>query len=934
MPRGPSSHLRSLVRSLFARSLVTLTALAVAATCAGMAAAPANASPALVQHASKDAGSTLSSSLAFRSSNTAGNWIGVVIRAGRSGQGFAISDRQGNTYRRALVFSQTLDTPSGDTLAIFYAENIAAGANSITVSQSLSNSSLRFAILEYSGVATSNSLDASSVAAAQGNGTSASSGSAATTAGNLVLGEVMTANRATYTAGSGFTMEELVPAEPNTKLIAEDRIQAVTGGIAATATLSSTNSWGAAVAAFKPAAGGGTTPIITNLNPASGPVNSQVTIHGMNFGTAQRSSTVTFNGTPTAPAPAWSPTSITVAVPAIAAGNITVVVTVGGLASDGAAFTVTVPVIVVTMTPKRAGVTVTQQLALTAAVQNDSSNSGVTWSTSGGSLSNQTISSAAFTATAAGVYTIRATSKADVTKSASAVIGVTDLSGVSTWRNDASRSGVNSQEYALTPQNVTTATFGKLFSCPVDGYVFAQPLWAANVSIGGTPHNVAFVATENDSLYAFDADGPGCKSVWSTAKVSFVPAGETVATPSDLHNNTALGPAVGITGTPVIDPASQTIYLVALSKNSSTNAIIQRLHAIDIATGQERPRSPVVIAASVIGTGYDNSNGTITFAAKMQKQRPALLLLNAVIYVAFAGFLDTDFYHGWLMGYDASTLNLVTVFNDTIDGGRGGIWMSGGGPAADSQGNIYLLTGNGDFNANTTGGRNYGDSFLKLGTSAGLSVSDWFTPFDQLNLAANDLDFGGGSAVVLVDLPGGPAAHLVIGGSKAGTLYVLNRDSLGHFNSTDNSQIVQSFSVGNNGIYSSPLFWQNTLYAAANAAPLSAFPFSPSNSQFQTAPSSVSSQSFGYPGTTPVLSAAGTVNAVLWALRRTSATTPAVLHAYDPANLKTEFWNSSQAASGRDLPGNAVRFFSLTVANGKVYVGTQTELDVYGLLPN
>lgn len=932
MPRCHYFHPWSRVRGLLVRSLATLTALAAAVTWAGIVAAPATASPALVQHASKDAGSTLSSSLAFRSSNTAGNWIGVVIRAGQSGQVFTVSDTRRNIYQKAVQFNQTLDTPNGDTFAIFYAENIIGGANTVTVSDTISNKTLRFAILEYSGVATTNSLDVT--AAAQGTGTSANSGNATTAAGNLVLGAVMTANTAAYTAGSGFTIEEHVPAEPNTKLIAEDRIQTVTGGIAATARLSSTNSWGAAVAAFKPAAGGGTTPIITNLNPASGPVNSLVTIKGMNFGTAQLSSTVTFNGTAAAaPAPAWSPTSITVNVPAIAAGNSTVVVTVGGLPSNGAAFTVTVPTIVVTVSPKRSGVTVTQPLALTAGVQNDSSNSGVTWSTSGGALSNQTISSATFTATVAGVYTITATSKADVTKSASAVVGVTDLSAVSTWRNDASHSGVNSQEYALTPLNVRTATFGKLFSCPVDGYVPAQPLWVANVSISGTPHNVVFVATENDSLYALDADHPGCKSVWSAAKVGLIPGGEVVARPADLQGDTA-APTVGITGTPVIDPASQTIYLVALSKNSTTNEIIHRLHAIDITTGQERPHSPVVIAASVNGTGYDNSSGTITFAAKMQKQRTAVLLLNGLVYVSFAGFRDTDFYHGWLMGYDASTLNLVTVFNDTIDGGRGGIWMSGGGPAADSLGNIYLLTGNGDFNANTTGGRNYGDTFLKLGTSGGLSVSDWFTPFDQSYLNAHDLDLGGGGAVILLDYPSSPVPHLVLGGGKAGTLYVLNRDSLGHFKTTDNSEIVQSFSVGANGIFSTPLFWQNTLYAAADGTPLGAYPFSPVTDQFQTSPSSVSNQTFSYSGTTPTLSAAGTANAILWAVRRTSETTPGVLHAYDPANLKTEFWNSSQAAGGRDLPGNAVHFTSLTVANGKVYLGTQTELDVYGLLPN
>jgi hypothetical protein len=766
--------------------------------------------------------------------NTAGNWIGVVVRAGHSGQVFSVSDSRGNTYRQAVLFNQTMDAPIGDTFAIYYAENIAGGSNTVTVSESISGNTLRFAIFEYSGVATSGSLDTASVAASQGNGTAASSGNATTAAGNLVLGMVMTSQESTYTAGNGFTIEEIVPAAPNTKFIVEDRIQPTTGALAATATFSPSNSWGAAVVAFKAALGGGTSPGITNLNPSSGPVASQVVITGTNFGSSQGSSTVTFNGTPTAPASIWTPTSITVLVPAIATGSATVVVTVGGIPSNSANFAVTGPAsIAVTITPVRGGLTLAQFLPVTAAVQNDSSRAGVAWTASGGSLSNQTISTASFSATAPSVYTITATSITDPTQSASAVIGVTDLSGVTTWRNDTSRSGVNSQEYALTTQNVSSSTFGKLFSCSVDGWVFAQPLWAANVPIGGVPHNVIFVATENDSLYAFDADGPGCKPVWSTANVSLIPSGETVAPFADLERDNALGPVVGITGTPVIDPSSRTLYLVAMTEISGTTNLVQRLHAIDITTGQERPGSPKIISASITNAmGYDNSNGTINFAPRLQKQRPALLLLNGVIYIAWAGFLDTDFYHGWVIGYDASTLNQVAVFNDTPDGGRGGIWMSGGGPAADSLGNIYLLTGNGDFNGDTAGGRNFGDTFLKLGTSGGLSVSSWFTPFDQLNLAGNDLDLGGGGAVILLDQPGALFPRLILGGGKAGKLYVVNRDSLGGFNSTDDSQIVQSFVLGSNGIYSAPLFWQNTLYAAASGAPLSAYSFTSANSQF------------------------------------------------------------------------------------------------------
>ena len=303
-----------------------------------------------------------------------------------------------------------------------------------------------------------------------------------------------------------------------------------------------------------------------------------------------------------------------------------------------------------------------------------------------------------------------------------ASVGITDLAGVATWRNDRAHSGVNSHEYALTHQNVRSGMFGRLFSCPVDGWVFAQPLWIANLQIRGVRHDVVFIATENDSLYAFDADGPGCKALWSSQSGSLIPSDEKIAPLDDLeHDSFALGPVTGITGTPVIDPTSRTIYLVAVTESKATGTIIQRLHAVDITTGRERPGSPVVIEASVNGTGYDNSNGTITFKTKMQKQRTALLLLNGVVYVCWAGYYDTDPYHGWVIGYSASTLKQVTVFNATIDGGRGGIWMSGASPAADSQGNIYLLSGNGDFNANA-GGRNYGDTFMKLSTHGGLTV--------------------------------------------------------------------------------------------------------------------------------------------------------------------------------------------------------------------
>jgi len=625
----------------------------------------------------------------------------------------------------------------------------------------------------------------------------------------------------------------------------------------------------------------------------------------------------------------WSATKATLRGGASASN---VYVPVASQTSDAQNLTKAASTITVSLSPIRGGVTATQLWQITASVENDSSSSGVTWSSSSGILSNQTPTSVTFAATDAGVYTITATSKADAARSAVASVGVTDLAGVETWRYDNTHSGVNSQEYALNSQNVVSSRFGKLFSCPVDGWVFAQPLWMANVQISGERHNVVFIATQNDSLYAFDGDDPGCKAVWSSQKVNLIPSDEKIAPSADLERDSfALGPFAGITGTPVIDPSSQTIYLVALTESKTTGSIIQRLHAIDITTGRERPNSPVVIGASVKGTGYDNTNGIISFAAKMQKQRAALFLLNGVVYVCWGSYYDTDPYHGWVIGYSASTLTQVSVFNDTIDGGRGGIWMSGASPAADSQGNIYLLSGNGDFNANNAGGRNYGDTFLKLSTSGGLSVSDWFTPFNQKKLAEQDLDLGSTGAVILPDQVQGPFPHLVLACDKSGTLYLLNRDHFGHYNSSNNSQIVQSFIVDKNEVFSTPLFWQNALYVAADSGPVKAFRFSTVTDQFETSPFSASSQSYVYPGATPVLSAAGTRNAILWAI---DPATPGVLHAYDPLNLNTEFWNSSQAANKRDQAGAGLKFTVPTVANGKVYVGTQTELDVYGLLPD
>lgn len=598
----------------------------------------------------------------------------------------------------------------------------------------------------------------------------------------------------------------------------------------------------------------------------------------------------------------------------------------------------------VSLGPKRGGLTITQTVTFTATVTNDAGGQGVTWSATVGSFSSQTATTATYTApAAAGMATITATSKADVTKSASTTIGVTDLPGVFTYHNNLARDGANQQEYALTTSNVKSSSFGKLFSCAVDGEVYAQPLWVANLSIGGGTHNVIFVATENDSVYAFDADISPCHQYWQK---SFLSAGVTTVPPGDTGETGDINKKIGITGTPVIDPSTKTLYVVAKTKEGTAN-YHQRLHALSLTDGSEKFGGPVDITSAITlpGTGDtgDSSvgctagSGNVPFCPLRENQRPGLALANGVVYVAWASHGDQQPYHGWVIGFNASTLARVFTYNDSPNGFEGGIWMSGGAPAIDSSDNLYLITGNGDFDGVT----DFGDSFLKLSSS--LSLSDWFTPNVQDQLNAQDLDLGSGGAAILVDLPSGsPVQRLLVGGGKglgmAGQIYVLNRDSLGHTNATD-SGALQQWSPGG-AIFSTPAFWQNTLYLAGVGQRLQAFSLNTSTSKFNTAPSSQSPASFGFPGATPTVSSKGTANGIVWALdtsnngtpNGTGTNGPALLHAYDAANLATELWNSSQGTG--NAAGTAVKFVAPTVANGKVYIGTQTEIDVYGLQPN
>jgi hypothetical protein len=620
--------------------------------------------------------------------------------------------------------------------------------------------------------------------------------------------------------------------------------------------------------------------------------------------------------------------------------------------------------ITVSVSPKRGGLVTSQTLSVKATLTNDTGNQGVNWSSSGGSFSAPTSTSGTavtFTAPAsAGVVTITATSVADGTKTATATIGVTDLDGVFTYHNDLSRDGVNQKEYSLAPSNVSTSTFGKLFSCAADGAIYAQPLWVSKVSIGGGTHNVIVAATMRDSVYVFDADASPCVTYWSK---QLLPSGETWGSNNDVGSSDIF-PDIGILGTPVIDPSSKAIYLVTKSKTTSGGTYHQRLHALNLADGSERTNSPVEISSSISYPGTCDGGSTTSFSPILENQRPGLALVNGKVYVAWASHGDVGLYHGWLVGFDPTTLGVSAVWNASpnLVGGsndcKAGIWMSGGAPAADSgnnNNNLYVMTGNGLLDANT-GGSNYGDSYVKLGTSSGLTVGDWFAPHDQGNLNAVDGDVGSGGTALLIDQATGPNPHLLIGAGKSGTFYLLNRDNMGHYSAGGDSAAVQSWtSTGRS--FSTPAFWNNTMYyfgvVFGSSQPGQAYAFNSSTGQFNTTPTSTTPTGFGFPGATPSISSSGSTNGIVWAIKSqaygtkdggSSAAGPAVLYAYDASNVAIELWNSTLGTG--NTAGNAVKFTVPTIANGKVYIPTRGDdttlnspttrgrIDIYGLLPD
>jgi hypothetical protein len=583
----------------------------------------------------------------------------------------------------------------------------------------------------------------------------------------------------------------------------------------------------------------------------------------------------------------------------------------------------------------------TQNLTSSATWTSSNSGSVASVSAAGVATSKALASVVGYTSIQAAVGTIKGVSILSVTNHTSNSSG---FAGVFTQHNDNGRTGQNLGESILTPANVNTTTFGKLFSQAVDAQVYAQPLYVPNVTIGGSVHNILYVATEGDSVYAFDADsntGGNATALWHASMIDTAHGAAAGATTmnvaSALPGCTDLTPQVGITSTPVIDPSTGTMYVEA--KSEENGAFVHRLHALDITTGAEKAPGPTVITATVPGTGDGSSGGVLTMDPLHHMNRPGLLWLNGTIYLAYASHCDFSPWHGWLLAYNAGTFTQTSVFVTTPNNSDGGYWMSGAGVAGDSNANIFIASGNGTFDTTNIPATELGDTTMKLfyaGTST-LSLLDYFTPQNESMLGGDggDEDLGSGGVLLLPDQPGSNTHELVQGGTQ-GLIYLINRDQMTannlHFCQTNcngvDPQIVQEVQLetaqdSGASLFNTPTYFNGALYYAGVNDSLKAFPLS--NGLLPLS----STQTFGFPGATPSASANGSTNGIIWLIDR-SGNGPAVLYAYQAGTL-TALWNST--ISTGDGAGEAIKFSVPTIANGKVYVGTQTEIDVYGLKP-
>ena len=617
--------------------------------------------------------------------------------------------------------------------------------------------------------------------------------------------------------------------------------------------------------------------------------------------------------------------------------KVVVTNSVGSATSNAAILSVSTTAVAPSITTQPSNQTVAAgQTAKFSVVASGTSPLSYQWQKGGAAITGATSSTyttpATSTADSGAQFKVVVTNSAGSATSNAATLTVTSTvssTDVLTYHNDLARTGQNLTETTLTLSNVAAATFGKIGFFSVDGLVDAEPLYASNVAVPSKgSHNLLLVATEHNSVYGFDADSGS--TLWKT---SMLKTGETT---SDNHSCGQVTPEIGVTSTPVIDRTrgpNGAVYVVAMSKDSSGN-YHQRIHALDLALGTELFGGPVDIQAHYPGMG-DGSNGTdVIFAPGQYKERAALLLLNGIVYTSWASHCDYRPYTGWIIGYNAATLSQATVLNITPNGNEGAIWMAGAGLAADSSGNIYFLDANGDFDTNLTAqgfptDGDYGNAFMKLSTSGGLAVADYFEMDNESAENGSDTDLGSGGAMLLPDLTNGSGQtiHLAVGAGKDSNLYVVNRDSMGKFNSSKNNVYQELKGALPGGVWAMPAYFNNTVYYGSVSSPIKAFTVA--NAQLGTSAAAQTTTSFGYPGATPSVSANGTSNGIVWAVENN---TPAVLHAYNAATL-TELYNSNQASSGRDQFGNGNKYMTPTIVNGKVFVGTPNGVAVFGLLP-
>ncbi len=574
----------------------------------------------------------------------------------------------------------------------------------------------------------------------------------------------------------------------------------------------------------------------------------------------------------------------------------------------------------------------TQQFTATGTYSDNSTKnitSSVTWASSNPSFATIVATAGLATGVAVGTTEITATLGSVVSPNDTLTVGVASTSAVDvvTHHYDAARTGTNTQETILTPTNVNSATFGKVAEFTVDGQIDGQILYLHQVAIPVVGNkNVLYFATENDSVYAVDADSISGTTATVLWKTRTLPAGEVPLTPSDAGCG-YINP-VGIMSTPVIDRSRNAIYVVASSKDSSGN-VSHRLHALNLTTGAELFGGPTNITATFPGTGGNSTGGTVTFLTKAQQERAALLESNGTIYTSWSGYDgDCGNYSAWVISFSADTLARTGAIDLVPSTAGAGIWLGGGGPAADAAGNVYFPTGNA-FGGNTPGISNdYGDTFVKLGPSVPLTVADYFAPSNAISNDNLDADFGSAAALLLPDNlmdSGGVARNLAVVAGKDGTMYVVDRGNMGQYSAIANN-VYQAFASDGHDNFSSPIYFNGRVYIGPSGLPLRAFTIT--QAKLSASPTSQTAFTFGSNGTVPSASANGATNGIVWALDRESRN----FLAYDATDLTKLLYDSSTAGSRDSFSNVGGHFITPMVANGRVYFGTGSTVAVFGLL--